>query len=126
MPKYTTSLLALIIGVSVVILSTIPLALPVGEVSGLGVDKLSHAFAYFCFAISLFLALHLDWKIKASKKWASIGAFSLGFLLEIIQGVLLDYRSFESYDLLANTMGIVLFIFLSKRVKKLLSNAVFL
>jgi hypothetical protein len=41
----------------------------------------------------------------------------LGLLLEIVQGSLLSYRSFEVYDFLANTLGIVFFLFLSKRVK---------
>ena len=59
------------------------------------------------------------------KKWTIITAFMLGLVLEIIQGNLLHFRSFELYDILANTLGIVLFVFLSKRVKKLLSNAVF-
>ena len=63
---------------------------------------------------------------KQARKWTIISGFSLGLLLEIFQGSLLSYRSFEVYDLLANTLGIVFFLFLSKRVKKLLSNAVFL
>jgi len=71
------------------------------------------------------LALDLDWKFKTAKKWTIITAFMLGLVLEIIQGNLLHFRSFELYDILANTLGIVLFVFLSKRVKKLLSNAVF-
>ena len=90
------------------------------------VDKLAHGFAYFCFATSVFVALNLDWKLETAKKWTIISSFSLGLLLEIVQGSLLSYRSFEVYDLLANTLGIVFFIFSSKRVKKLLSNAVFL
>ena len=89
-------------------------------------DKAAHAFAYFCFAMSVFVALNLDWKLKTARKWTIISGFSLGLLLEIVQGSLLSYRSFEVYDLLANTLGIVFFLFLSKRVKKLLSNAVFL
>ena len=72
-----------------------------------------------CSATSLFLALDLDWKFKTSKKSTIISAFTLGLVLEIIQGSFLSYRSFELYDILANTLGIVLFIFLSKRVKKL-------
>jgi glycopeptide antibiotics resistance protein len=50
----------------------------------------------------------------------------LSFILEIIQGIFLIHRSFEVYDIFANVTGIILFIFLAKRVKKLLSNGVFL
>ena len=120
------SIAAYSIGVFIVFLSTVSLRLPLKEIPGFGVDKLAHGFAYFCFAISVFVALNLDWKLEVAKKWTIISSFSLGLFLEIIQGSLLSYRSFEIYDLLANTLGIIFFIFSSKRVKKLLSNAVFL
>ena len=120
------SIAAYSIGVFIFFLSTVSLRLPLKEIPGFGVDKLAHGFAYFCFAISVFVALNLDWKLEVAKKWTIISSFSLGLFLEIIQGSLLSYRSFEIYDLLANTLGIIFFIFSSKRVKKLLSNAVFL
>ena len=120
------SITAYSIGVVIIFLSTVPLQLPLKEISGFGIDKAAHAFAYFCFTMSVFVALNLDWKLKTATEWTIISGFSLGLLLEIVQGSLLSYRSFEVYDLLANTLGIVFFLFLSKRVKKLLSNAVFL
>ena len=120
------SIAAYSIGVFIVFLSTVSLRLPLKEIPGFGVDKLAHGFAYFCFSTSVFVALNLDWKLETAKKWTIISSFSLGLLLEIFQGSLLSYRSFEVYDLLANTLGIVFFIFSSKRVKKLLSNDVFL
>ena len=126
MPRYMFSIAAYSIGVFIVFLSTVALRLPIRENSGFEFDKLAHGFAYFCFATSVFVALNLDWKLETAKKWTIISSFSLGLLLEIVQGSLLSNRSFEVYDLLANTLGIVFFIFLSKRVKKLLSNAVFL
>ena len=126
MLRYRFTFIAFALGIGIVILSTIPLAFPQKEAQVIEIDKLAHVFAYFCFATSLFLALDLDWKFKTSKNWTIISAFALGLVLEIIQGSFLPYRSFELYDILANTLGIVLFIFLSKRVKKLLSNAVFL
>ena len=126
MPRYMFSIAAYSIGVFIVFLSTVALHLPIKENSGFEVDKLAHGFAYFCFATSVFVALNLDWKLETAKKWTIISSFSLGLLLEIVQGSLLSYRSFEVYDLLANTLGIVFFIFSSKRVKKLLSKAVFL
>jgi len=125
-PRYMFSIAAYSIGVFIVFLSTVALHLPIKENPCFEVDKLAHGFAYFCFATSVFVALNLDWKFETAKKWTIISSFSLGLLLEIVQGSLLSHRSFEVYDLLANTLGIVFFIFSSKRVKKLLSNAVFL
>jgi len=125
-PRYLFSIAAYSIGVFIIFLSTIPLQLPSKEIPGFEMDKAAHAFAYFCFAMSVFVALNLDWKLETARKWTIISGFSLGLLLEIFQGSLLSYRSFEVFDLLANTLGIVFFLFLSKRVKKLLSNAVFL
>jgi VanZ family protein len=125
-PRYLFSITAYSIGVFIIFLSTVPLQLPLKEIPSFEIDKAAHAFAYFCFAMSVFVALNLDWKLKTARKWTIISGFSLGLLLEIVQGSLLSYRSFEVYDLLANTLGIVFFLFLSKRVKKLLSKAVFL
>ncbi len=126
MPKFTLSFFSGICGITIVILSTIPIKIPLEEPLILEVDKLGHSFAYFCFSISLFLAFIVDWKLKSPKKWTILVSFGLGLLLEFTQGALLSYRSFELYDILANTIGIVLFIFSSKTIKKLLSNAVFL
>jgi len=68
----------------------------------------------------------VDWKLKNPLKWTITISFLLSFILEIIQGIFLIHRSFEVYDIFANVTGIILFIFLAKRVKKLLSNGVFL
>jgi VanZ family protein len=124
-PRYLFSIAAYSIGVFIIFLSTVP-SVALKGIPDFEIDKAAHAFAYFCFAMSVFVALNLDWKLKTARKWTIISGFSLGLLLEIVQGSLLYYRSFEVYDLLANTLGIVFFLFLSKRVKKLLSNAVFL
>jgi len=124
-PRYLFSIAAYSIGVFIIFLSTVP-SVALKGIPDFEIDKAAHAFAYFCFAMSVFVALNLDWKLKTARKWTIISGFSLGLLLEIVQGSLLSYRSFEVYDLLANTLGIVFFLFLSKRVKKLLSKAVFL
>jgi len=85
----------------IVFLSTIPLQLPPVEME-LSADKLAHAFAYFVLSTNLGMAV-----------------FLLGLVLEIIQGYVLVYRTFEVYDLLANTVGIFAFILLAKTLKKI-------
>ena len=126
MPKYFFSIVAFSIGIFIVFLSTVRLSFPQSTSLLIGTDKLGHFFAYFCFSISVFGSLVAEWKLKKPLKWSVITSLLLNINLEIIQGIFLIHRSFEVYDILANVLGIILFVFLAKRVKKLLSNAVFL
>ena len=68
---------------------------------------------------NLGLALDLDWGIKNSSLIVFLSVFLFGLTLEIIQGYILVYRAFETYDLLANTVGILAFILLAKTIKKI-------
>ena len=85
----------------------------------LSADKLAHAFAYFVLSTNLGMALDLDWEIKNKNQIVFLTVFLLGLVLEIIQGYVLVYRTFEVYDLLANTVGIFAFILLAKTLKKI-------
>ena len=102
----------------IVFLSTIPLQLPPVEME-LSADKLAHAFAYFVLSTNLGMALDLDWEIKNKNQIVFLTVFLLGLVLEIIQGYVLVYRTFDVYDLLANTVGIFAFILLAKTLKKI-------
>ena len=100
-------------------LSTLPLQLtPLNNV-GLSVDKLAHCLAYFVLYTMLGLAIELDRAIKYSNRNVFLVVFLFGFTLEIIQGYALVYRTFEIYDLLANSVGILAFILLAKTIKKI-------
>ena len=100
-------------------LSTVPLQLPPLNNVGLSVDKLAHCLAYFVLSAMLGLALELDWAIKNSNKIVFLAVFLFGFTLELIQGYVLVYRTFEIYDLLANTVGVFVFILFAKTIKKI-------
>ena len=86
---------------------------------GLSIDKVLHVIAYFVLATCFSLALDLDWKIINNRDITFISVFLFGFTLEIIQGYALVYRTFEIYDLFANTIGILAFILLAKTIKKI-------
>ena len=119
MPKFSWTIFTLSVATFIVFLSTFPLQLPPLNNIGLSVDKLAHSFAYFVLSANLGLALELDWDIKNSRKIVFLSVFLFGLTLEIIQGYILVYRAFETYDLLANTVGISAFILLAKTIKKI-------
>jgi len=48
-----------------------------------------------------------------------IVSFSFGMVLELIQGYLLPHRTFEVFDLLANSIGICAFVFSGKTIEKI-------
>ena len=119
MPNYSWTIFSLSIGAIIAFLSTAPLELPPIDDFGLSIDKLAHSFAYFVFATSLGLSLDLDWKIVKNKKIVFYTVFLFGLILELIQGFMLVYRSFEAYDLVANTSGIILYFLFVKTLKKI-------
>ncbi|MGB1448667.1 MAG: VanZ family protein [Flavobacteriaceae bacterium] len=118
-PNYIWTVFALSVGAMIVFLSTVPLQLPPVANIGLSVDKLAHSFAYFVLATNCGLALEFDWEIKKSNNLLMGTLFLFGLCLELIQGYVLDYRTFEAYDLVANTIGILAFILLAKTIKKI-------
>lgn len=100
-------------------LSTVPLQLsPLNNV-GLSVDKLAHCLAYFQLSTLLGLALELDWIIKNSDRIVFLAVFLFGLTLELIQGYALVYRTFEIFDIIANSVGILVFILFAKTIKKI-------
>ena len=119
MPKFTWTIFTISVAAIIVFLSTVPLQIPPLENIGLSIDKLVHSFAYFVLSTCLGLALDFDWKIKKTHRIILFTVFLFGFTLEIIQGYALVYRTFEIYDLFANTIGILAFILLAKTIKKI-------
>jgi len=118
-PKFSWTIFTISIAAFIVFLSTVPLQLPPLNNVGLSIDKLAHCLAYFALSSNLGLALELDWAIKNSNRIVFISVFLFGLTLEIIQGYVLVYRTFETYDLLANTIGSIAFILLAKTIKKI-------
>jgi len=118
-PKFSWTIFTVTAAAFIVFLSTVPLQLPPLNNIGLSIDKLAHCLAYFVLSTNLGLALELDWGIKNNNMKVFLSVFLFGLCLEIIQGYLFVYRAFETYDLLANTVGILVFILLAKTIKKI-------
>lgn len=118
-PKSTWTIFTLSVGAFIVFLSTVPLQLPPLDSIGLSVDKIAHSFAYFVLAANLGLALSIDWQIEKINHIVLIGVFIFGFVLELIQGYVLVHRTFEAFDLLANTAGTLTYLLMAKTIKKI-------
>ncbi|MEW7293082.1 VanZ family protein [Aquimarina sp. 2304DJ70-9] len=76
-----------------------------------GSDKIAHCIAYFIFTMVWFLFFFFRKKEKQnfiqSIAKTMVFCFLYGFLMESLQFLLTSYRSFEWYDVMANTSGIV-------------------
>jgi len=85
-------------------------------------DKLLHAGAYFGLTLLWILWEHKKNKNRTrivSKKsmlktamFMAIGAIAYGIIIEILQGTVTNYRTPDGWDILANTTGSVLALFL--------------
>ncbi|MCH2033835.1 MAG: VanZ family protein [Tenacibaculum sp.] len=114
--------LAIITTVAIAILSLMKVEKPDVRFSNFDIDKIGHTIAYFVLGFLWLIALH-----KKGMKFAVIlGVTLYGILMEVLQSVLTDYRTFELMDMLANTMGVFLaliaFLLIEKKQFKLLNS----
>ena len=75
-------------------------------------DKIGHVIAYFGLMILWFSFLYaINGKaFKVSIGFAAIGSILFGLLMEFLQVVLTDYRTADWYDVIANSLGVVIAI----------------
>lgn len=69
-------------------------------------DKIYHVVAYF--GLAFLWTLYV--KLYKSKKWlllVFIAAVFLGFILELLQYLVNTNRTYDTYDLIANSIGAV-------------------
>lgn len=78
-----------------------------GTIQVVHLDKVSHTIAYCFLALSWFLFL-LKAKLTSKKKLITILCISYGIVIEVLQGTVTTYRTFDLLDVLANTVGIFL------------------
>lgn len=101
--------IAIIITIIIAILSLMPIGEQPIKINNL--DKIEHAIAYFFLTLTWLLALG-----KNKKAIAIIIAVSIfyGIIIEILQVTLTSHRVAEYLDALANSIGVVmaLFVFL--------------
>lgn len=89
----------------------------------LGYDKVVHAAIYFVLVI-IWVLYFQTIKPITTKIYSRIAfaAFSYGVLIEILQGVLTADRSADFFDVIANTIGIIIatmFFITIKKLKKI-------
>jgi len=82
-------------------------------------DKLLHSLAYGFLCVTYFWTMKFSWKINNPIYKAVIFSITLGIILEIIQSYL-PYRMFDFWDIIANFLGVMVFILiiLKKKIKK--------
>jgi VanZ family protein len=87
-------------------------------------DKLYHLVAYFSLssvwllAISTFKSKHSRYDVLIS-----FGIISFGIVIELLQEAVTDYRTFDNYDILANSAGVILsFVVFQMLKKRILEN----
>ena len=71
-------------------------------------DKSLHSFAYFGLSLSWFFAIRKSHSSFKFKILIGFAIFLLGILMEFLQGSITDYRTMDYFDVIANTVGIVL------------------
>ncbi len=71
-------------------------------------DKILHASAYFTLTLSWLFAL----RKKSKFKLISIAIFLYGILMEFLQGWLTNTRQKDIYDVFANSLGILISLFI--------------
>ncbi len=80
-------------------------------------DKLVHIFLYTVFSFLLLIETE-----KSKQKYICLlYAFLYGVLMELFQHYFTIYRSFELYDILANTTGVLVGFLIYKQVKQKLN-----
>tara|TARA_B110000037_G_C16797833_1_gene374198 strand:- start:186 stop:545 length:360 start_codon:yes stop_codon:yes gene_type:complete len=70
-------------------------------------DKIFHCIAYALFCLVWYLCFKVL-KLKSSLILAIVFSIAFGGLIEILQSKLSSYRTTEFFDLLANTLGVLL------------------
>ena len=78
------------------------------------IEILSHILFYFSLSYLLNKSLANDFNLVKSKPLSIIFSLIYGIVIEIIQYLFLDYRSFEIVDILSNIFGIFIFMVIKK------------
>lgn len=81
-------------------------------------DKFFHVAAYFLLTLSWLLANKKNLKQLKSSAFISLLIFIFGIVIEVLQGVLTNYRQADLFDMVANLGGIVIAFLFFKLIFK--------
>ena len=96
-------IIAILISIGILGLSLIKM--PDTSIKVVNIDKGYHSFAYFILTIAWLLSFYK----KPKKKYIiAISCIIFGIIIEILQASLTVYRTGDYYDVLANSLGVLL------------------
>ena len=75
-------------------------------------DKILHILAYFTLSTVWFLALQKKMSNLYSRLFLVFTLIIYGIILEVLQGGITNYRTGDFYDVIANTIGVLLAVLL--------------
>jgi len=81
-------------------------------------DKIVHFTSYFILSLSWFFALQAFLKKRKIKIALILALISYGIIIEGLQGVMTTHRQADIYDILANSIGVLLATFLFPRLNR--------
>jgi len=80
-------------------------------------DKILHILAYFTLSTVWLLALQKKMSNLYSKFALIFSLIIYGIILEVLQGGITNYRTGDFYDVIANTIGVLLAVLLINKFK---------
>jgi len=78
-------------------------------------DKILHVLAYFTLSTVWFLALQKKMGDLNVKLLLILSLIMYGIILEVLQGGITNYRTGDIFDVVANTVGVLLALLLSSK-----------
>ena len=103
-------LIAVSITLSLVILSL--MKIPAHNLGITHLDKWQHCFAYFVLSISWLTVFYK----KKKKLLIVVCCILLGIIIEILQNKLTSYRTGDYHDVIANSLGVLLGLFVVNKI----------
>jgi VanZ family protein len=103
-------LIAVAITLILVILSLIKI--PVHNFGVTHQDKWQHCFAYFVLSISWLIVFYK----KKKKLVVVVCCILLGVIIEILQNTLTSYRTGDYHDIIANSLGVLIGLFVVNKI----------
>ena len=81
-------------------------------------DKIGHVFIFIVLVVLWALFVFVYGKEARSKVWwVIIGAFIYGIIIEVFQGLFFESRTADGWDVVANSVGILLGWLIFQRIK---------
>ena len=112
---FKDNLFIIAIGITVGIAYLSLMKVPKNQITFTSIDKVYHLFAYFtlttCWLFSFYKKPTIKYKIV-------IACIIYGIIIEILQHTLTKYRTGDFYDVLANTLGIILGLMVFNQILK--------